>query len=130
MTGQGNSAKTPTNPLYIQQKSQINKLNQLEQTIKFAKSTQQQQFYPLAISPRISKHFWTYLRNYQLYLNYYIFLMHIFSLRRIFRALHGVKYSTCENCGEPISSTSSLHACNPESIPLSFTYTKLTESLR
>jgi hypothetical protein len=56
--------------------------------------------------------------------------MHIFSLRRIFRALHGVKYSTCENCGEPISSTSSLHACNPESIPLSFTYTKLTESSR
>jgi hypothetical protein len=56
--------------------------------------------------------------------------MHIFSLRRIFRALHGVKYTTCENCGEPISSSSSLHACNQQMVPLSFYYTKLTESSR
>lgn len=56
--------------------------------------------------------------------------MHIFSLRRIFRALHGVKYSTCEQCGEPISASSNLHSCNPQQIPLNFYYTKLTESSR
>ena len=56
--------------------------------------------------------------------------MHIFSLRRIFRALHGVKYTSCENCGEPIPATSTLHSCNPLTIPLSFGYTNLTESSR
>ncbi|OMJ91284.1 hypothetical protein SteCoe_6172 [Stentor coeruleus] len=56
--------------------------------------------------------------------------MHIFSLRRIFRALHGVKYTTCEHCNEPISSASSLHTCNLKAIPLQFYYTKLTESSR
>lgn len=56
--------------------------------------------------------------------------MHIFSLRRIFRALHGVKYTSCESCGEPIPASSTLHSCNPETIPLTFVYTNLTESSR
>ena len=54
--------------------------------------------------------------------------MHVFSLRRIFRALNGVKYSTCEHCSEPISATSSHHVCDPEKLPLQYYYTKLTES--
>jgi hypothetical protein len=33
-------------------------------------------------------------------------------------------------CGEPISASSSLHQCDSEKLPLSFYYTKLTESSR
>jgi hypothetical protein len=56
--------------------------------------------------------------------------MHLFGLRRIFRALHGVKYSTCEVCGEAIPGKSTLHTCDLKQVPLSFFYTKLTECSR
>lgn len=57
-------------------------------------------------------------------------MINVFGLWRIFRALHRVKYSPCNHCGEPIPSESSIHTCNPKSLPLQFYYTKLAESAR
>ena len=56
--------------------------------------------------------------------------MNMFGIRRIFRALHGVKYTRCETCGDPISSVSPLHYCELDQVVLPFFHMKLTETSR